>query len=64
MIMSHSYITTDERGVTYHINLCDSASQCEDGVSVCEEDRQTKTSIASFRNQTIMADGKSDVLLL
>ena len=53
----YSYITTDERGVTYHVNLCDAADACEDGVSVCEEGRQTKTSIASFRNQLIMADG-------
>ena len=48
---------TDERGVTYHVNLCDSADHCDDGVSVCVEESQTKKSIASFKNQTIMADG-------
>ena len=53
-----SYHTTDERGVTYHVNLCGSADGCDNGVSVCVEQSQTK-SIASFKNQTIMADGES-----
>ena len=56
--LHYSYHTTDERGVTYHVNLCDSADDCDDGVSVCVEERQTKKSVASFKNQTIMADGE------
>lgn len=54
-----SYVTTDERGVTYHVNLCDAADTCDDGISVCFEERRTKTSVASFKNQMIMADGMS-----
>lgn len=55
------YVTTDERGVSYHLNLCGEADQCDDGVSICEEQGQRKTSIASFKNQTIMADGESSI---
>ena len=56
----HSYHTTDERGVTYHVSLCGSADSCDnDGVSVCVEQSQNKKLIASFKNQTIMADGES-----
>ncbi len=51
-----SYNTTVEGGTTYYVNLCGKAKECEEDVSVCDSN---KNMIASYKQQTIMAEGKS-----